>query len=212
MADIDLQLVREFFELNRFQVTTHWRQHDPSDHPEGGFQLFVQRATSPGEALLDTVMQAGDLAQIERAVVEVRAWHADRVYASVIESNPVITQFAEPWALAPAREFFGTDIFKTIVVVSELPRSPNQRAQTLRRLDASGVDHLIEFPVILRDLTDRVVLTGSYAGSPTLQLLQLLKRYRLIQRQQLEFDFPSGPARNPQPGEVETTILPEFDD
>lgn len=212
MADIDLQLVREFFELNRFQVTTHWRHHDPQGHPDGGFQIYAQNAAGAVERELDTLLRPEDLAGIARAVVEVRAWHADRFYASLLDSNPVITQFAEPWALAPAREFFQTEDFKTIVVVSELPRSGDQRAQTVRRVAGSGVDHLIEFPAILQDLSERVVLTGSYTGSPTLQLLQRLKRYRLLQRQQLEFEFPIEPPAASVVHDVDTTVAPDVDE
>ena len=39
----------------------------------------------------------------------------------------------------------------------------------------------------------KVVLNGTYTGSPTLQILQLLKRYRLLRNQQMEFTFPSEP-------------------
>ncbi len=194
MTDIDLQLVREFFELNFFQVTTHWRQHDPVDvQVDGGLQLYVENAKPGPEEALDVVLHPSDLPHVHYAVVEIRAWHTDRFYSSLIESNPVVTQFAEPAALGPARDFFGTDDFKTILVVSELPRAAEQRAQAVQRLKRTGIDHLIEFASILQSLTSKVLLNGTYTGSPTLQILQLLKRYRLLRNQQMEFSFPAGP-------------------
>lgn len=212
MADVDLQLVREFFELNQFQVTTHWRQHDEQVHPDGGLQLYVENAQPVEDGHLDVVLHPADLKHLKYAVIEVRAWHTDRFYASVIESNPIVTQFSEPWALAPARDFFGTDQFKTVLVVSELPRSPEHRVHALQRLAQTGVHHLIEFPAILQDLTQRVVLNGMYTGSPTLQLLQLLKRYKLLRQQQLEFAFPMDVPVDAPGAEVDTTVPSDPDD
>ncbi len=194
MTDIDLQLVREFFELNSFQVTTRWRQHDPVEAPaDGGLQLYVENAKPGPEQELNAVLHPSDLPYIRCAVVEIRAWHTDRFYSSLIESNPVLTQFAEPAALGPATDFFGTEDFKTIIVVSELPRAAEQRSQTIQRLKRTGIDHLIEFPSVLQSLANKIVLNGTYTGSPTLQILQLLKRYRLLRNQQLEFMFPAEP-------------------
>ena len=195
MTDVDLQLVREFFELNLFRVTTNWRQHGTAGETgEVGLQLYVENTKPASGESLDVVLHPSDLPHLDYAVVEIRAWHTDRFYSSLIESNPGVTQFAEPWALGHARDFFGTDDFKTVLVVSELPRSAEQRIQALQRLRRSGVDHVIEFPNVLQSLASNVVLSGTYTGSPTLQLLQLLKRYRLLRNQQLEFTFSSEPA------------------
>lgn len=194
MTDVDLQLVREFFELNLFRVTTNWRQHGTAGETgDVGLQLYVENTKPASGESLDVVLHPSDLPHLSYAVVEIRAWHTDRFYSSLIESNPGVTQFAEPWALGHARDFFGTDDFKTVLVVSELPRTAEQRVQALQRLRRSGVDHVIEFPNVLQSLASNVVLSGTYTGSPTLQLLQLLKRYRLLRNQQLEFTFSSEP-------------------
>lgn len=200
MTEIDLQLVREFFELNRFQVATHWHQHDAVENAsEGGIQIYVENARPEPSEELDPVLHPADLPHIRRAVVEIRAWHTDRFYSSLIDSNPVVAQFAEPWALGPARDYFGTDDFKTIIVISELPRTPEQRIQALQRLKRTGIDHLIEFPTILQSLAEKVQLSGSYSGSPTLQMLQILKRYRFLRNQQMEFVFtPDAPPPAPR--------------
>jgi hypothetical protein len=113
----------------------------------------------------------------------------------------VLTQFAEPWALGHAADFFGGEPFSTILVISELPRTAEQRAQTLRRVEQAGMNHVIEFPALINDLIERVILSGSYTGSSTLQLIQLLKRYGVLRTQQLEFKFPREapwPGANPR--------------
>ncbi len=191
MTDVDLYLVREFFELNFFRVMTHWQQGSDANRSERGLQLFVENANPAPERELGVVLFADDLPNIARAVVEVRPWHTDRFYSSVLESNPVITQFAQEEALGAARDFFGGASFKTILVVSELPVTPEQRARTVNCIEETKVDHVLEFPTILRSILSRVSINGGYAASHALQTIQLLKRYRLVSNQQLEFGFSS---------------------
>jgi hypothetical protein len=206
MAEVDLQIVREFFELHRFKVATRWPQHDPERDSDGGVQLYVQNAGAVLEAEeADIALHAARIGQIANAIVEIRPWHTDRFYASLIESNPVLTEFADPGALGHATDFFGGEPFATILIVSELPRTAEQRGQALRRINEAGVQHVLEFPAILEDVIGRVALTGTYNGSPTLQLLQLLKRYRLLRSQQLEFTFPRESASYTKNPRVDTT-------
>ncbi len=71
------------------------------------------------------------------------------------------------------------------------------------------MNHVLEFPAILNDLVERVMVSGTYTGSAAMQLLQLLKRYRLFRNQQLEFTFPREPhAAGPGP-RVEADSVPE---
>lgn len=195
MADVNLQLVREFFELNLFRVVTNW-QRDPSwqSSGEGSVQLFVEsiRPVPLGEASF--VLSPADTALLERAVVEVRAWHADRFYPSVVESNPVLSQFVgDEQARAMAEDVFGGAPYKTLLVVSELPASPQPRARSIALLRRAGLDHVLEFPVLLQDLLDKVSIHGNYVASTTLQTLRLLKRYKLVRNMQLEFPFRAEP-------------------
>jgi hypothetical protein len=209
MAEVDLQIVREFFELNRFMVTTHWPQHGPQGQVDGGVQLYIQNASPLEDGAPDVLLHPAGLRRIVRAVVEVRPWHTERFYASLIESNPVLTQFAEPWTLGHAQDFFGTDDFKTILIISELPRTPDQRQQLVLKLAQTQVNHVLEFPVILKDLVERVMISGTYTGSPAMQVLQLLKRYRLFRNQQLEFTFPrEAHAAGPGP-RVDSDATPD---
>jgi len=193
VSDVNLQLVREFFELNLFHVLTHW-QHE-SARPravEPGLQLLVENTQAPaGASEPGFVLSPEEVPALRRAVVEVRAWHADRFYPSVIESSPVLAQFATDDALGFARQLFGPTAFTTVLVISELPASPEPRTRSIHLLQQTGIGHVLEFPVVLRGILDKVAASGLYA-SPTLQTLRLLKRYGLIRRQQLEFKFPAS--------------------
>ena len=207
MSDVNLQVVREFFELNLFRVLTNWQQ-DPRvlAHSDQAGQLFVDNSNIGEHRPLPFVLHPDDLASIERAVVEIRAWHTDRFYPSVIESNPILTQFVSEESLALAREVFQQQSFTTILVISELPASAEQRNRSIELLEKSPVDHVIEFPLLLHDLLHKVNVNGSYPDSQTLEMLRLLKRYKLTRNQQLEFSFATEAPAPPNPPVVETAV------
>ena len=203
MGDVNVQLVREFFELNLFLVLTNWQQSARIRPGEHSGQMFIQN-TNPGLAReLPFLLQPADVSSIERAVVEVRAWHGDRFYPSVIEANPVLSQFVSNESRALASEVFGRASFATILVVSELPAGLELRARSLQLLQSTGIGHVMEFPILLRDLMNKVDENRNYSGSQTLQTLRLLKRYKLIRNQQMEFAFAVEAPTSGAPPRVE---------
>lgn len=205
MNDVDCQLVREFFELNRFRVLTHWRRDAGRAGGEQGLQLYVENSNpqSPEEEA-GLVLTGKTIGQISRAVVEIRAWHGEPFYPSVVAGSPVLKQFVQEAALEPAREHFAHRPFATILVISDLPVSSEPRARSLRLFQESGIDHLLEFPAILQSMLDRIDVNSAYNASNTLQLLRILKRYRFIRNQQMEFSFPMDVPDLETPARVET--------
>ena len=212
MSDVNVQLVREFFELNAFRVMTNW-QHDllrarGADH---GLQMFVENTMHDPLQRAEFVLGPGEARALTRAVVAVRAWHADRVYASHIESNPVLLDVVSEESLARARQVFDDDSFDTVLVISELPASPEARERSITLFREAGLSHIVEFPTILHDMLDQISAGVSYGPSHTLQTLRLLKRYHFLQRQQLELPFPTEPPVRNTPPEVETADALEED-
>lgn len=209
MSDVNIQLVREFFELNAFHVMTCW-QHDSgsSRGTDQGLQLLVHNTAAAEAQEPPFVLRPGDAASLDQAIVEVRAWHADRLYASVIESNPVLFEVANEESRTRARTVFGSDTFKTVLVVSELPAFQETRQRSVALLEQSGIDHVLEFPTVLHELLDKVSAGISYSSSITLQTLRLLKRYDFIRYQQMEFPFSSEPPAPATPYAVETSPEP----
>ena len=209
MSDLDVQLVREFFELNRFRVLTHWHHENLPRIAEAAALLFIEHASPVTEPQPGFVLSANEVPFIHRAVVEVRAWHGERFYPSVIESSAVVGHVAAPETRALAESVFETTEFTSILVLSELSNSPKQRERSVALLRDLGIGHILEFPTILQDILARITAYGSYAPSQTLQTLRLLKRYNFIRRQQLEFTFPTQPPIVASPPEVETEVVPE---
>lgn len=213
MADINVQLVREFFEFNLFHVLTNWKQVAQFERgTEYAPHLFVENCSGNSEPIMEDtlpfLLPVGYISRIMRAVVHIRAWHTDRVYPSVIESSPAFSRFRAPDVLAVGNEFFQGLPFKTILVISEFPRrrpgiNEDIVSQAMRLLKERGVDHVIEFPTILIELLNYINVQNNYVASATLQTLRLLKRYDFIRNQQLEFEFPFDPPVPPRPPDIE---------
>ena len=212
MSDATVQIVREFFEFNGFHVMTHW-QHD-TVRPRGtehGIQLYVENTVPAVDRPLDLVLRVGDIPAVPRALVEVRAWHTERFYASVFESNPVLFEVAGEAARARARQVFGRPDVKSILVISELPASPEPRQRAIDAARERGVDHVIEFPTILHEIIEKLNAHVSYAPSQTLQTVRLLKRYDFIRYQQLEFPFSAEAPGPASPTQIEIAEDPPAD-
>lgn len=219
MSDINVQLVREFFELHLFHVLTYWQEGSPrlpEPMPRGGdapLLLFVENTNHDHAQRPEFLLSSRSIGAIERAVVEVRAWHADRFYASVVEGNAVLGHVASAETRQLAEHVLGTREFSTILVISELPASAEPRDKALTLLRQLGVDHVLEFPALLSAMLEKVHAQGHYAPSATLQTLRLLKRYDLIRRHQLEFLFPFEPvAESPLPASADFDDVQERED
>lgn len=193
MNDINMQLAREFFELNLFYVLPHWHyEADQFDSEYLGALLFVEQHTPAPPMELECLLRAGDVNGIQRAVVEVRAWHTDRLYASVIESSAVFSRVASQQTRTLAESIFGGQEYKILLVVSEFASAQAKRDQAVRTLSALGIDHVIEFPTMLAEIVRLVSPQSGYAASQSLQTIRLLKRYGFIRQQQLELFFPAS--------------------
>lgn len=212
MSDATVQIVREFFEFNGFHVMTHW-QHDAARFrgTEHGIQLYVENTARAVDRPLDLVLRPGDIAGISRALVEVRGWHTERFYASVFDSNPVLSEVAGDAARARARQVFGAADVKSILVISEFPASSEPRQRALEAAREHGLDHVIEFPTILQEILDKLNAHVSYAPSQTLQTIRLLKRYDFLRVQQLEFPFSAEAPSGAAPARIETAEDPTSD-
>ncbi len=206
MGDVSHQLVRDFFELSRFRVWPNWHQ-PPAGRQAGDYgpQLFIENLDAAADASGGGfVLYPLDLPNVARAVVEVRPWHGDRFYPSTVENTPGLTQIFQPETLGSARDFFAGQDFLCLLVISELPITTRPRARSIQLLREAGITHVMEFPSIIQELLTRVNPNLPYTGSPVLQLLRIMKHYRFIRNQQLEFPFTLDPPEPPA-DDVEAT-------
>lgn len=191
MSDLNMQITREFFELNMFYVLPHWRHEEIArDADWSGALLFVEQPAPVPRAELECLLHPGDVTAIQRAVVEVRAWHTDRLYKSAIESTSLFARVASAQTRALADMVFDGKEYKIVLVISEFALTPQSRVQAVQALQRLGINHVLEFPTVLAGILRLISAHANYAPSQSLQVMRLLKRYDFIRSQQMELHFP----------------------
>lgn len=204
MSDVNIQIVREYFEIAGFHVAAPWQQGTVAARGNDPLPLLFAEnpRPEPGE-IATSPLSPAEIPRLARAVIEVRAWHHDRFYPSALEANVNLGQMHGDEVRLAAEAILGPAPYQTLFVLSELPKASAPRARALGLLQERGVQHVLEFSALLRDLIDRLDPHVNYAPSVSLQTLRLAKRYHLLRRQQLEFDFP-GPL--PPANEVDVSF------
>jgi len=192
MGDINLQLVKEFFELNGFMILTNRKHRLQKIGADWEYSIellvanlnYVEPEREPG-----FVLEPHDLKAVSRAIVDVKGWHTEVFYPSTIEQARTLFAFVTPESLQYASRVFKSEPFGKVIVLSELPANKEVLDRSIDLLRKNGIDHVIEFPTILRDLVGHVQVNNNYTESDTLQLVRLMKRYGLVKDLQLEFLF-----------------------
>jgi len=192
MPDTNTKLVREFLEAHNFSVITNRKFQLQKADPPGRYSidlLGMNMGYLKPETELPMRLHADHMRFIPNVIVDVKGWHSDRFSPSMLAASPEIFYFVSPSALDYARSVFGDAPFKSILVISEAPATEPVWFRMEEMLREKGVDHVLEFPTILRFLISYVEVNFNYVESETLQLLRLLKRYGLVKGLQLELPF-----------------------
>jgi hypothetical protein len=206
MAAVSESIVREFFELHGFLVCQQRKYTAVKREAEEDIDFLVTNprplaATTP----LPGILGSGDLPQIARAVVVVKGWHTEVFGPSVLTHAPRLVRFLEPKTLKHAVHFFGSeDGLTKLLVVPALPRATESREQTVALLRSKGVDAVISFATILRDLIDQVEINRNYQKSDLLQTLRILKNYDFFREPQMELFKSKRKSRSPAPSREPT--------
>lgn len=191
MAGVNEAIAREYFESHGFLV------QQPHKY------LVTARAKRPEEEIdlllihpkpdADTEPPAGarllsgpDLRGVHRAVVSVRGWHTERVRASKLLVSPELVRFAQEPALKRARTWLGEGPLTRILCIPDLPSASGARRATLDALAEKGVDGVLLFPTMLRELIRSIDRNKNFEKSDLLQTLRILKNYALLRDEQLE--------------------------
>ena len=116
----------------------------------------------------------------DKAVVGVTGWHTERITPSYVKDwGDRLFSFVSPLALKKAAQVLGIRKFGKILVVSRLGSKESSRRAFIEKAKEKGVDDVIEFPAILRELIKFINTEPSY-DSEVLQTLRLLKIYDLV--------------------------------
>jgi len=189
MAEVNEEIVRRFFELSGFLVRANFGFKLPKKgSPDSDIDLLIYHPkhehTPPGKVILE---DAKDLVGIKCAAVEIKGWHENTFTIGLIKQNNF--NFTGKPATEAVHEAFGEEPFAKILVVSEFSKVPKNRGLAADMLKKDkGVDHVIEFPTILQHIANEVKSNKNYRESEVLQVVRLLKRYKMLSEKLLGKD------------------------
>jgi hypothetical protein len=211
MSAIDEGIVREYFEQNGFlvrQASKYQVQARRKTSDEEVDLLVYNPGYQRGARKPDFFLFSTELPSIHRAIVVVKGWHTTSHFTpAMLKGSPEIFTFLAENVVKDATRFFPVDPdepgnhpdITKIVVLPGLPTAEPFRSQSVQMLKERGVDGVISFRMILRDIIDRIETNRNYRKSDTLQLLRILKTYDFLKEPQLDLlpERPAAGARRP---------------
>lgn len=115
----------------------------------------------------------------DRAIVNIKGWHAEIFYLGNFTRNSEIFDFIRPEILKKAKEFFNSNNFKRILVVSKI--SKRQKDACIEVVRKKGIDELLEFRTILDFLINNVDEGKNYSD-PVMQMARVFRIYYMKDR------------------------------
>jgi len=169
LTDVNEEIVRQYFELKGYFVQTdvlYLKPKGQTGKKSSGYGDIDLIVTNPKTC--------------DKAIVGVSGWHTERITPSYVEDwGGRLFSFVSSLALNKAAQVLGTRKFRKILVVSRLGSRKDSREKFVEEAKKMGVDEVIEFPTILKELIKLVKTEPSY-DSEVLQTLRLLKTYDLL--------------------------------
>ena len=173
MDEVSRDLVKIFFELKGFMVNSRT-------------SLLIKNPNPSRNSAEAFVLNAETIINIHQALVEIKPWHTETFFPSVINSSPEVFRFLEQENLENAERFFEKKKFKKIIVLSKLPNVRKTLKKSIALLKLNGIDHAIEISAILNYLISCVKTNLNYTDSNLLQFIRIFKCYDLYKSSQLE--------------------------
>jgi hypothetical protein len=201
MAGFDENIVREYFELNRFFVRQlrKYQVQTRKKKVEEEIALAVHNPGVPaGEAETGFQLFSADMLKIRCAVVVVKGWHSSHFTPAMMKSSSRIFDYLKKDVLNKTDQYFDFEeapfddeaspeqgACKKILVLPGIPTSDPQRSEAIALLQENGVDGIITFSTILENLLRNVEVNHSYRKSELLQLMRVLKLYDMVKEPQM---------------------------
>ncbi|MDB6058079.1 MAG: hypothetical protein JWO95_1923 [Verrucomicrobiales bacterium] len=205
MAAVNQDIVREFFEMHGFLVRQDRKYVLRGKTEDDGIDFLVWNPKKrEGTRDLPFVLASEDMDGVERALVVVRGWHTEVFSAAVLENSPEIFRFVTPALLKQALQSFGLESEPMkILVVPALPSGAEAKEEAIKMLREKGINAVIPFRTILANLIARIETNRNYDKSDVLQVIRVLKNYKLFKEPQLEL-FKATKTRRKNKGTAES--------
>jgi hypothetical protein len=190
MSSVNEWIAREYFEMLGYLVSQPCKYVSTSrlkKKVEEELDLLILQPQVAGHDVPGhMIWTTPDLKGVGRAVVGVRGWHMDRIYAGTLTQTPEFTRFAERAARHAAALRLGSENVAAILCLPDLPASGELKEKTLEALKEKGIDGVLSFHTMLQELVARVDVSRNYEKSDLLQILRIFKRYGFIRNPQLD--------------------------
>lgn len=189
MSAVSEWIVREYFEglgylvrqPRKYMVSARAKRPD-----EEIDLLVIHPRIQPQDMPNGILWSSSELKTVPRAVVGIRGWHTERFSPAVLEESPEIFRFAEEDVQTYIPDALGEGPVAKILCLPGLPASEKLRSRTLDILKQNGIDGVLLFRSMLKELIAGVESNKSYDKSDLLQILRILKNYDLLQKPQME--------------------------
>ncbi len=189
MSGVNEMIAREYFEELGFLVQQP-RKYMVAARPKRADEevdLLIVNPLATVQAIPNhLIWSSGDLSGVARGIVRVLGWHTDRFSPAVLETSPEIYRFAAEESVRRVAGQLGPGPVAKILCLPGLSHSDELKQRTLVLLKEKGIDGLLSFPVMLRELASRIEISKSYEKPDLLQILRILKSYDLLKGPQLE--------------------------
>ena len=190
MASVNDWVAREYFESLGF-LTRQPRKYQMAARSEKTLREEVDLIVvnpSPVEGAVPEIGLWGskELNLVSRAIVGVRGWHTERFSPAVLRQAPKVYRFAGSDVVDQLRPELGEGPVVRLLCLSDLPASEPLRKESLAVLKEEGVDGVLLYSSMLRELISEVEVHRNYEKSDLLQLLRILKNYDLLKGPQME--------------------------
>ncbi len=200
MPAVSETIVHEYFEMLGFLVQqprkyiVMARTKRPTEEVDF-LAVHPQTGAVPERPELEHMVASGaPLRALPRVMVSVRGWHTDRFSPATLDVSPEIYRFTEEAAVRESLRLLGPGPIFKVLCLPGLPANPVLAAKALAMLREKGVDFVLLFPTMLRELMRHVEVSKNYEKSELLQTLRILKNYDLLKDEQLEL-FRRKPAK-----------------
>ena len=181
MWEVNVSLVREFFEMEGFFVHPLKKRGGKRENPYDLFFINPKVYKRETDFFLDPFSIKG----IKYGIVKVLGWHKETFTVSILKKS--IDSSIWEYSVEEERKYLqkNKNEIRKILVLSRISSSSEGKENLKKFLKEKGIDHIITFEILFWTLIDKIKKNQNYT-SPILEVLRILKSYRMIKSPQLK--------------------------
>jgi len=156
MTDVNEIIAKQYYESKGYLVRTN-------------LMYKVKREKGTGDSDIDLVMY--NPGTNDRIIAEVKGWYGTRLTPSYVkEYDKSLFGFVSEEALNVAKNIFGNDSFRKILIITEFPAREDVKREVINTIKSRGVDEIKLFKDILKELIDSLDVKKYYRDSEFLNI------------------------------------------